>query len=147
MQNAHQVCKNRLPYTKLKLMHEIRNEHLIKVESVFKESKRKHILKYLVRVTADQAREWTYPGGNQRVGFEKTINKNTWDIDPIFKHQSMSMIDHILNFLWINSCQLSTSFLVDLHSKTWYFGLEDEATWTRTLGKIFKARHQNPMVT
>jgi len=47
MQNAHQVCKHRLPYTKLKLVHEIRNEHLIKVESVFEESKRKHILEYL----------------------------------------------------------------------------------------------------
>ena len=48
MQNAHQVYKHRLPYTKLELVHEIRNEHLIKVESAFQESKGKCILKYLV---------------------------------------------------------------------------------------------------
>ena len=51
MQNTHQVYKHCLTHTKLKLVHEIQNEHLIEVvskiwnehlievESVFKESK------------------------------------------------------------------------------------------------------------
>ena len=39
MQNTQQVGKHCLPYTKLKLMHEIQDEHLIKIVSMFKESK------------------------------------------------------------------------------------------------------------
>ena len=38
MQNMHQVYKYCLPHTKLELVHEIWNEHLIEVESVFKEA-------------------------------------------------------------------------------------------------------------